>query len=164
MRPASCRSTITIAHFAVSEERRFEVGRFPDHLANLAMPGSDEDDDVAIAHFDGDGNGGNGSDATEVIKEEEDEAASDPPPPPSTAATVAPFHDEDDHYDNIQVRPPAQKPLIATLLPQKTRIVLWPTSTAASFVECFAIPLGPQTFTVSRTQLICTAFVFSGRE
>ena len=122
MRPASCRSTITIAHFAVSEGRRFEVGRFPDHLA---MPGSDEEEDVAIAHFDGDGNGG-GSDATEVIREEED-AASDPPPPPSTAATVAPFHDEDDHYDNIQVRPPAEKPLIATQLPQKTRIVLWST-------------------------------------
>ena len=85
------------------------------------MLGSDEDEDiVAIANFDGDANGG-GSDVTEVIKEEEDAANSergalaDHPPPPPTTATVAPFLDEDDHYDNIQVHPPAEKPLIATL-------------------------------------------------
>ena len=83
------------------------------------MLGSDEDEDiVAIANFDGDANGG-GSDVTEVIKEEdaansERGALADHPPPPTTAATatVAPFHDEDDHYDNIQVRPrpSAEKP------------------------------------------------------
>ena len=75
------------------------------------MPGSD-DEEMAIANFDGEANGG-GSDVTEVIKEEEDAASSErgavPDHPPATAtATAAPFHDEDDHYDNIQVRPPAR--------------------------------------------------------
>ena len=56
---------------------------------------------MAVANFEGDGNGG-GSDVTEIIREEDaddnvEAALPDPPPP------AASFHGEDDHYDNIQV-------------------------------------------------------------
>lgn len=79
--------------------RRREETSFMNERHHSQFHGSD-DDDVAVVNFDGGGNGG-GSDVTEIIREEvfDDEGAALPDPP-----TAAPFHDEDDHYDNIQIR------------------------------------------------------------